>query len=90
MALKGIVITVGIIAAFLALLALLVGGAQKMMNVGNGTDAKPVLEIVYYDLGYTVFRDTETNVMYAKAGREMTPMFNSDGTLKLYEGVDIE
>ena len=87
--LKGVAVVVCAIAVFLTAIVLVAAGMQKLMDTVNGPNAKPVLEIVYTDLNYTVLRDTETNVLYAKTGGEMTPLINSDGTLKLYEGVDV-
>ena len=48
------------------------------------------LEKIAYDDSNTVYRDRNTNVLYLQikysGGKTMTPILNSDGTAKLYEG----
>lgn len=44
------------------------------------------MKIVDMGIGKIVYYDTETKVMYLMSNKTVTPLYNADGTLKLYEG----
>ncbi len=77
-------IGVAVLAFFVAVTFLLLIGFGT--EGANGPDAYDPLKILEVHMNYTLYRDTETNVLYVRMGKEMEALLNQDGTLRLYEG----
>lgn len=73
--------------AVILCMSITLGVAGCNSNYCNDSNEEHMIEIIDSTLNYKVFYDKDTKVIYFKAYQGgVTPMYNADGTLRLYYG----
>lgn len=73
--------------AIILCMSIALGVAGCGSNNRDNSGKEHMVEIIDSSLNYKIFYDKDTKVMYFRADQGgVTPMYNTDGTLRLYDG----